>query len=68
MPPCDRYRRKALECVRTVERMHDPAERAAVLEIAKAFMSLARHAADGDDYGTPHRASEYRPERRPAGA
>jgi len=51
-----------------VERMRDPAERAAVLEIAKAFMNLADHAADRDDHGTPHRASQYHSERHAADA
>jgi len=50
----ERYRRKAVECVRTVERMHDPAERAKLLEIAKAYMSLSRHVADRYDLGSAH--------------
>ena len=50
----ERYRRKAVECVRVVERMSDPAERAKLLEIARAYMSLSRHVSDRHEYDPEH--------------
>lgn len=43
------YHRKALHCVRTAERMRDPGERAKLLEIARAYLGLARHVAERRD-------------------
>jgi len=64
----DRYLRKASECVRAFERMRDPIERAALLQIAKAFMNLAGHARNRHVYGVTHRGTEPDPERYSADA
>ena len=56
------YHRKALRCVRVAERLHDPGERAKLLEIARAYLGLARHVAERHDYATP-RPHEYEPHR-----
>jgi len=42
----NKYHRKALGCVQTAERLHDPGERAALLAIARAYLGLARHVAE----------------------
>ena len=55
------YHRKALRCVRTAEHLHDPGERAKLLEIARAYLSLARHVADRQEHATVHRAGDYDP-------
>jgi hypothetical protein len=55
----NKYHRKALHCVRTAERLHDPGERAKLLEIARAYIGLARHVAERQDYGTAHGVGEY---------
>jgi hypothetical protein len=52
------YHRKALRCVHTAEHLRDPGERAKLLEIARAYLGLARHVAERHDYGTAHRAGE----------
>jgi hypothetical protein len=57
----DNYHRKALHCVRTAEHLRDPGERAKLLEIARAYLGLARHVAERQDYATAHRASEHDP-------
>jgi hypothetical protein len=57
------YDRKALRCVRAAEHMRDPGERAKLLEIARAYLGLARHVAERQDYATAHRASEQDPRR-----
>jgi hypothetical protein len=54
------YHRKALDCARTAERMRNPGERAKLLEIARAYLGLARHVAERQDRGT-HPATEYDP-------
>ncbi len=53
----DTYHRKALHCVRTAEHLHDPGERAKLLEIARAYLGLARHVAERHEYRA-HRLSE----------
>ena len=55
----DGYRRKALECVRDVERLRDAGERKKLLEIAGLYMSLARRIADRHERGTAHRQPEH---------
>jgi hypothetical protein len=57
------YHRKALRCVHTAERLRDPGERANLLEIARAYLGLARHVAARHDYGTARRANGYDPGR-----
>ena len=47
----EKYQREALAVVRAAEALHDPAERAHLLEIAGGYMALAKHAAShGDDF------------------
>jgi hypothetical protein len=57
----NKYHRKALHCVRTAEHMRDPGERAKLLEIARAYLGLARHVAERQDHGIAHRRSERDP-------
>jgi hypothetical protein len=57
------YHRKALHCVCTAEHLRDPGERAKLLEIARAYLGLARHVAERQDYGIGHRASARKPRR-----
>ncbi|MBV8824659.1 MAG: hypothetical protein JO084_20345 [Bradyrhizobiaceae bacterium] len=45
------------------ERLHDPAERGKLLEIAGGYMALARHVAERYHHGTAHRSAEHNPER-----
>jgi hypothetical protein len=47
--------------VRAAERLRDPGERAKLLEIARAYLSLARHVADRQEHATVHRAGDYDP-------
>jgi hypothetical protein len=60
----NKYHRKALGCVQTAERLHDPGERAALLAIARAYMGLARHVAERHDYASPHRTANHEEHRR----
>lgn len=53
------YHRKALGCVRTAERLRDPGERAKLLEIARAYLGLARHVAERPDYASADQAGEF---------
>ena len=55
------YHRKALHCVHTAERLRDPGERAKLLEIARAYLGLARHVAERRDYDTARRPGEHAP-------
>jgi hypothetical protein len=57
------YHHKAMRCVRMAERLRDPGERAKLLEIARAYLGLARHVAERHDYGTAHLANAYDPGR-----
>jgi hypothetical protein len=41
--------RKALALVRAAETLHDPAERAHLLQIARGYLALAKHAASHRD-------------------
>jgi hypothetical protein len=54
-----KYHQKALRCVRTAERLHDPGERAKLLEIARAYVSLARHIAERHDRDSADGRDEY---------
>ena len=56
MPAREKYQRLAKSCLRAAERLHDPAERKKLLEVAGAYMALARHVADRQDHGTAHRS------------
>jgi hypothetical protein len=53
------YHRKALHCARTAEDLRDPGERAKLLEIARAYLGLARHVAERRDYDTARRPGEH---------
>jgi len=55
----NKYHRKALHCVRTAEHLRDPGERAKLLEIARAYLGLARHLAERRDNGTAYGPSEH---------
>jgi len=59
----NKYHRKALSCAQTAEHLRDPGERAKLLEIARAYLGLARHVAERPDYGTTDGAGEQRPQR-----
>ena len=59
MTEATKYHRKALHCVRTAEQMRDPGERAKLLEIARAYLGLARHVAERQEHGTTQRPSEH---------
>jgi hypothetical protein len=48
----NKYHRKALACVRMAERLSGPGERAKLLEIARAYLTLSRHLAGRHDLGT----------------
>ena len=56
----NKYHRKALHCVRTAERLRDHGERAKLLEIARAYLSLARHVAEHHDHDTTSGADDPR--------
>jgi len=53
----DKYHSNALRCVRTAQSMRDPAERATLLEIARAY--LGRHVAARQDGGVAYRTGEH---------
>jgi len=55
----NKYHRDALRCVRTAESLRDPGARAKLLEIARAYLGLARHVAGRHDYAAAPRADEY---------
>ena len=59
----NKYHREALHCVRTAEHMRDPGERAKLLEIARAYLGLARHVAERRDRAAAHPPSEHDPRR-----
>jgi hypothetical protein len=59
----NKYHRQALHCVRTAEHLRDPGERAKLLEIARAYLGLARHVAQRQDHASAHRASAHDPRR-----
>ena len=59
----NKYHRKALHCVHTAEHLRDPGERAKLFEIARAYLGLAQHVAERQDYGTAGRAGEHDPRR-----
>ena len=63
MPAREKYQRMATGCLRMAERLHDPAERGKLLEIAGGYMALARHVAERYHHGTAHRSAEHNPER-----
>ena len=55
------YHLKALHCVHTAEHMRDPGERAKLLEIARAYLGLARHIAERHERGGARQPSEHDP-------
>ena len=59
----NKYHRKALGCVQTAERLHDPGERAALLAIARAYLGLARHVAERHGHVTADPTGEHDPRR-----
>jgi hypothetical protein len=59
----NKYHRKALRCVRMTEQLRDPGERAKLLEIARAYLGLARHVAKRRNHATVYHAAEYDPRR-----
>jgi len=65
VPAREKYQRMAKGCLRAAERLHDPAERRRLLEVAGGYMALARHVADRHHHGTAHRNAEHDPARHP---
>ena len=65
MPAREKYQRMAKRALQAAERVHDPAERRKLLEVAGGYMALARHVAERHHHGTAHRSIEHYPERRP---
>lgn len=63
MPAREKYQRMAKRCLRTAERLRDPAERKQLLGVAGAYMALARHVAERQHHGTAHRSAEHDPDR-----
>jgi hypothetical protein len=66
LPPVtegNEYHREAMRCVRTAERLRDPGERAKLLELARAYVGLARHVAERHDHGSAPRAGASDPRR-----
>lgn len=59
----NKYDRQALHCVRMAEHMRDPGERAKLLEIARAYLGLARHVAERRDRAGIRPPSEHDPHR-----
>lgn len=49
----DEYRDKALECLDAADRVSDPQERLALLELAQSWMRLAKHVATRNGALTP---------------
>jgi hypothetical protein len=43
MPERDGYRKRAMECAAAAELIRDPQERAALLEVAQAYLNMADH-------------------------
>ena len=64
VPAREKYQRMAKRCLRAAERLRDPAERAKLLEVAGAYMALARYVAERHDHGTAHRSAVHNPDRR----
>jgi hypothetical protein len=52
------YRRKAQEAVAQSELLRDPQDRACLLIIAKAYLSLADRVDKRQDYATAHATSQ----------
>ena len=58
----EKYHRKAQAVIRAAERLHDPGERVALLEVARVYLKVAKHVRDRRHEGTAHR--EFRAEGR----
>jgi len=58
VPEGNKYHRKAVHCARTAECLRDPGERAKLLEIARAYLGLARHVAERRGYATAYGARD----------
>jgi hypothetical protein len=54
------YLSKANACADAAQKVHDPAERLALLQVSRCFMLLAEYVADRQDHGTAHRGDEQR--------
>jgi hypothetical protein len=64
MPTSNDYRNKAIDCLRQAEAMHNPQERAIMLQVAQAYMKLAKLAGRADERGVVLSAAERaRPEK-----
>jgi len=59
--PRKRYQEKALGCLLGVHDMHDPAARATMLQIARAWMRLANSFGERTDDGSPGEAGHLAP-------
>ncbi len=47
------YRDRALQCLEAADKVSDPGERLALLEIAQSWMKLAKHVASRNGGSTP---------------
>jgi hypothetical protein len=50
-----KYRWKAIEALKAAEEMHDPGERAAMLQVATGYVKLSDHVGVRHERGTAHR-------------
>ncbi len=57
MPAREEYRKKAQTILAQAETIRHPAERAAMLTIARAFLRLADMVGNRHQHGTAHRAT-----------
>jgi hypothetical protein len=55
----NKYHRKALGCVQTAERLHDPGERVKLFAIARAYLGLARHLAERHEHAPADQTAEF---------
>jgi hypothetical protein len=61
----ERYQRRAIDLLQATERLHDPAERKKLLEIALSYSALARYVAERREDGTAHRPAQLDAARHP---
>jgi hypothetical protein len=54
------YRQKALHCLRAADKVHDSAERVALLSLASNYMTLADYVGGDEDCYTAHRRDRDR--------
>jgi hypothetical protein len=57
------YLKKAQACADAAEMAHDPAERAALLQVSQCFILLADYVAKRLEHGTAHRSDDQQASR-----